>query len=220
MESKLGITITKNSRIKISQAIILSVKWLDLLDDAVFLNWFYAKAFYKYSEMFQFYSTIDKWDSYLNNRHRNYQRHEQCVEFLELRFPYTIPVVNEKMLGMDLKDLIKDTLSRVVKQVTASIQQLNLPDDDKKNEIQRVMDYFKNNYLAALPPKLNPGKDLKEFLDNFDGSESLIEVLVNGEKLLKEKLNPPDRRNIGKGEYIRNRFLQPNQQRPKSFLIK
>lgn len=202
-EKKLGISIAEDSKIKVPTGdslwgyyftldeFVKSIKWFDLLDNAVFLNWFYAKAFYEYREIFQYYSTIESWDSYINKRFRNYQRHEQCIGILEKRFPYTMPVISRKIIGKKLKNLIIETTSRVVEELINSIYHLELSDIDKTAEIKNVKDFVNDNFFTALLPKLQPGLDLNKFLKNTEKTDSLVEIILKGETLLKQKLNLP-----------------------------
>lgn len=219
-EKKLGMSISKDSKIKVPTGgslffhyftlhdFVKSIKWFDLLDNAAFLNWFYAKAFYEYREIFQYYSTIESWDSYINKRFRNYQRHEQCIGILEKRFPYTMPVISRKIIGKKLKNLISETTSRVVEELINSIYQLELSGLDKTAEVKNVKDFVNNNFFTALLPKLQPGLELNKFLKSTEKTDSLVEIILKGETLLKEKLNLPSSTQYKIGELLIQFALQ------------
>lgn len=218
-EKKLGISIAKDSKIKVPTGdsffgsyftlkdFIKSIKWFDLLDDAVFLNWFHAKAFYQHREIFQYYSTIDSWDSYLNNRFRNYQRHEQCIGFLETRFPYTMPVISRKIIGERSKNFINETITRVVEELTSSIYQSELSDLGKKEEIKNMKDLVHDNFFSVLLPKLQPGLELNEFLKNTEKTDSLVEIVLKGETFLKNKLNLSSSEEYATGKLLKKLFF-------------
>lgn len=84
-ENMLDIDVSNETIIKVKHFnnFIKNMRWLAVFDDATFLNWFYAKMFFEFRPIFQFYSVVDSWDAYTNTRVRNYQRHEQCINLIE-----------------------------------------------------------------------------------------------------------------------------------------
>lgn len=187
----LGVTIEKNSRIKVEsfQKIVDNIRWLNLYDDAIFLNWFYAKLFFGYRSIFQFYSLVGSADEYTNDRHRNYQRHEQCIEYLEDRFPYTMPVISKKLIGKDARDLIHQTLIRISVQAKILIDKLQISSNQKQSEKNKIDDYMFGKIFNPLLPDLEPNDELKLFLESFNSDDAIISFVMGGESFEKDNLN-------------------------------
>lgn len=198
IDRKLNVSIVNATKIKVEnfQDLLYNIRWLNTFDDETFLNWFYAKMFFPYRLVFQFYSQVDSWDSYINNRNRNYQRHEQCIDLLEDNFPYTMPVITDKLIDKNTKKLVNDTLFRVASHSRNLIDQLKLTEMQKSDKKKEIDDLLKLNYFSGLLPQLEPGDALHSFLESFNETDSIIRFILEGESLKENKLNLKDEHGI------------------------
>lgn len=190
IESQLNVSVKNNTRIRIAnlQKLLYSIRWLNAFDDETFLNWFYAKMFFPYRFLFQFYSEVDSWKAYKKSRTRNYQRREQCIDLLEEYLPYTMPVIVNELINKNKRKLVNDTLFRVASHLMNLIGRLELPKMEKSKKMKDIEDLLKSNYFSGLLPQLEPGDILQSFLKRFSESDSIIKFALEGEKLKDNKL--------------------------------
>lgn len=175
-------------KVKNLQSLVDNIKWLNVFDDATFLNWFYAQLFYKYRDVFQFYSLVDSWDGYINNRKRNYQRHEQCIELLEEYFPYTMPSIVDKLVDEETRQLVHETLIRVSDRTKQLIGLANVPESNKTQEKGKIDDLIRNQYFGVMLPKLEPGDKLKPILQDFNENDTIISYILKGDLFNKNQV--------------------------------
>lgn len=170
------------------EKLIHNVRWLNTYDDETFLNFYYARLIKDYRSLFQFQSVADDFDAFLHSRTRNYQRHEQCIDLLENYFPYTMPAIISELIDEETKKLVQVTFDRVVMQMKNYFDKLNISDTQKIAMKVKIDDYLEKNYLTALLPQLEPNDELKMFLESFNENDTIIKLVMHGEKFKESHL--------------------------------
>jgi hypothetical protein len=199
LENITKSSINNDTKIEVNDfnSLIKNIRWLAVFDDETFLNWFYAKVFYNYRAIMQFYPIVDSWDSYIHEKRRNEQRHEQCINVIEEYFPYVMPTITKHLIRSDAKLEIQETMSRVSTLIRNLINKSNdISNEDKASLTLKLQNLTDFNYLPILLPPFQPKSELKAFLESFDKKDTLTKMMIEGEAFRDKKLNLKDEHGI------------------------
>jgi hypothetical protein len=194
-ENILNSKFNEKTRIKVEDLnlFIKNIRWLAVFDDETFFNWFYAKMFYKYRPIMQFYSILDSWEAYINSRERNYQRHEQCIDLLEEYFPYVMPTITQNLVSQTSKEKISETFKRVSNQIINLIDNSNnftsLQKSNLTSHLKNLTEFY---YVSVSLPPFRPKPELQTFIESFNQNDTLTRFLTEGELFKDNKLNLKD----------------------------
>lgn len=182
--------------------LLKQIRWLQLLDDATFLDWFYANMFARYPAIFLIYPEIVTDSKVYFQQTRSYQRHEQCLVLIERYFPYIIPFVSVHLTDEPTRRLVMRTISQVGEIQKTLIRQSKLPSTDKLDALRRLEDVLANEHFPSVLPKFELAETTKAFLERIVSGDELDEmhrVMWEGQRFRDSFVRKGD----GFGEYIK-----------------
>lgn len=202
LEKILDIEVNNKTRIKFTDGVnkfIKKIRWLAVFDDETFFNWFYAKIFFEFRPIMQFYPIIDSWKAYIDTFERNYQRHEQCIEILEKYFPFVMPSITKKFITKDAKEQISKTFENVSELIRNFVNQSSVFDEsDRTQLISNISDIASSHFLTMLLPPHEPKPELKSFVESFNENDTLTRFVTEGKIFRENKLKLKDKYGISR----------------------
>lgn len=160
---------------------IKKIRWLELFDDARFLNNIYANFFYKFRTLVSYHSVTSD-QSCGNETNRKVEtRRDQCLDIIQKDLTFVLPSIINRLTGPKMRVLVQTTLDRVVKQLKANIMKNTKQSFYNRRENVRQIDSFieKKYFGINLPNNVKPNEKLQEFLQNINEASLLIEIREN-----------------------------------------